>query len=514
MARLTGSDDLYRLIYSLTTEEKGYFKKFALRHTSHGNAYLQLFDVICSQAHTDEKILKRGFSNYPKLKMYLKEILVECLLVYHRKSHPHIALLGQLQKIHLMIIKGLYDEAFKMLGKAIDDCVQMELFTIARYLLHMDMELKALTYNNASDLKKLKESYSSSAHLNAGEELNLTQLELLGITWLGRARDLSAGREPEHLLNQGVYDGPETSSVRAQIKKLSVEFYLDFVKGDLHGRYQITKKQVTLVQNFRGKHDTSYNVIPVISNHIVNCLALGKYTEAEQLCTKMISAEAKVRLHYDLAFTWGNLYKWTAYFSTGKFEKGLNEIETTRHEMLKLYDSVSDNLRLRGARVYDKIKIMYLFANQKFGECWLFIHDSMSTLKHDTDATADILMVQMMVQLELGNFEFLKGMAQKAEKKLSAQRTCFKDYEPLIRFFKLVTAGNSNKLALQVLQEMKTHHTAQSLKVFGLLGYGCWLESKCSTKTLQELMKREASKKTQTDNKEKLQIVLINEEIF
>lgn len=44
--RTTGSDDLYRLIHSLTTEEKGYFKKFAKRHTSGGNKYLQLFDDI------------------------------------------------------------------------------------------------------------------------------------------------------------------------------------------------------------------------------------------------------------------------------------------------------------------------------------------------------------------------------------------------------------------------------------------------------------------------------------
>jgi hypothetical protein len=320
MARLTGSDDLYRLIHSLTTEEKGYFKKFALRHTSRGNLYLQLFDAISNQDQNNEQLLKKRFSNYVKVKMYLKEVLVECLLIYHRNSHPHIALLGQLQKIHLMIIKGLYEAAFTMLGKAIDECRQMELFAITRYLLHLDLELKTLTFNDTNNLKKMEESYNVATAVNTANEHNLTQLELLGLTWLTRIKNPQAESDIA-LFRQEALDGSElaANSNRAHIKKLSILFYQGFMQNDLGRKYQITKKQVALVQNFKDKHDASFNIIPILSNHILNCIALKKYVEAELLSNKMIAAEAKVKLYYDLAFTWGNLYKWTSYFHTGRF---------------------------------------------------------------------------------------------------------------------------------------------------------------------------------------------------
>ncbi len=58
--RTTGSDDLYRLIHSLTTEEKGYFKKLALRHSPKGSKHLKLFDAIAAQKTFEEASLKKS----------------------------------------------------------------------------------------------------------------------------------------------------------------------------------------------------------------------------------------------------------------------------------------------------------------------------------------------------------------------------------------------------------------------------------------------------------------------
>jgi len=80
MARLQGSDVLFRLIHSLTTEEKGYFKKFAKRHTPKQNIYLKIFDTICKQQSFEEESLKRTFKNYAVAKVYLKELLTDSCL--------------------------------------------------------------------------------------------------------------------------------------------------------------------------------------------------------------------------------------------------------------------------------------------------------------------------------------------------------------------------------------------------------------------------------------------------
>jgi hypothetical protein len=53
------SDQLFRLIKSLTTAEKRYFKIFASRHSIGGkNEYVNLFDAIDKQSKYDEACTK------------------------------------------------------------------------------------------------------------------------------------------------------------------------------------------------------------------------------------------------------------------------------------------------------------------------------------------------------------------------------------------------------------------------------------------------------------------------
>lgn len=105
MARTKGSDELYKLIHSLTTEEKGYFKKFAQRHTASGNQYLQLFDIISKQQTFEETELKKNYKSYARMKVYLKDLITDAMLMHYRNNHPHIHLLNQIQKIHLLLVQ-------------------------------------------------------------------------------------------------------------------------------------------------------------------------------------------------------------------------------------------------------------------------------------------------------------------------------------------------------------------------------------------------------------------------
>ena len=60
-------DDLFILIKSLTKSEKGYIKKFALRHRNKsGNNYIMLLDEIEKQTKKnkyDELFLKQKFTD-------------------------------------------------------------------------------------------------------------------------------------------------------------------------------------------------------------------------------------------------------------------------------------------------------------------------------------------------------------------------------------------------------------------------------------------------------------------
>src|SRR5687767_1448334 len=114
MARTTGSDELYRLIHALTTEEKGYFKKFAKRHTSKGNKYLQLFDAINKQKEFEEKSLKKKFKDLAVMKVYLFDMILRSLLINLKNVSAETMLLQKLIYCEILQSKGLQKKAIEL----------------------------------------------------------------------------------------------------------------------------------------------------------------------------------------------------------------------------------------------------------------------------------------------------------------------------------------------------------------------------------------------------------------
>ena len=141
MSRNTGSRELFDLIHSLTPEEKGYYRKFAKRHITDGSNYLKLFDLISKQTEFVEDTLRDKFKNYSVMKVYLKEFVTDSLLLYHKKRHSHINLFSQVQKIHILLLKGQYTEAIRILKKTMEQSRKMEVFTVERYLLRVLAEI-------------------------------------------------------------------------------------------------------------------------------------------------------------------------------------------------------------------------------------------------------------------------------------------------------------------------------------------------------------------------------------
>ena len=160
---------LYRLIHSLTTEEKGYFKKFVTRHTAAGNNYSTLFDAVNKQEKFEEAELKKKFKNYSVTKVYLKEMITDSLLLYYRKNHDHINLFSQIEKIHVLLIKGLQSEAIKLLKKALAQSKKMELFTVERYLLRMEYDTSQVKFKSSEErvayLKKFEPLFNENKQI-------------------------------------------------------------------------------------------------------------------------------------------------------------------------------------------------------------------------------------------------------------------------------------------------------------------------------------------------------------
>jgi hypothetical protein len=493
MPNLKGSDELFRLIHSLSAEEKGYFKKFTMRHTSHGNNYLLLFDAISRQKSFDERVLKERFNNYTVMKVYLKDMITDCLLLYYRNTHAHIHLLNQLQKIHLLIIKGFNEEAIKLLEKLLVQTKKMEIFSIERYLLRMYMELCVYANNKIESIAAFLEDYTRQIERNKTDEADLTEFEMMSLDWfikfkksdwLDGADDLDEVKKTIGLR--------KPRSKRAEMRKLITLNWIGLMQNDIEGVYKISHERFVLANNFKQNNDPALNTVPVLHNHIINCMRLKKFKEAEALCKQMIEAESKEKLYYDLAFVLGNIYKITSCYETAQFKKGLSIILSVEVKMDALQKSKKDETWNSLFRGYKICKLIFLFVNKKFQECWHEMQESYRAISQDVLMLPNMLLLDIMIQIEFGNFELANEMAKKAEKKIQQKNLNSPVLVILFQYFKKVKAENLRKLSFETSKILKKHFDEKKLppfKLFGVIDYTHWLATKSSDTSLESMVK-------------------------
>ncbi len=128
------SDDLFRLIKTLSRTEKGYFKKYAQLHSSSKEVeYLLLFDEIDKQTdeYDEEKIVKKlrklsVLKNLSVTKSYLFDLILKSQRAYHEQTMLPLKSDSQINNIEILAEKGLFDLAEKLVEKQIAFSVEYD----------------------------------------------------------------------------------------------------------------------------------------------------------------------------------------------------------------------------------------------------------------------------------------------------------------------------------------------------------------------------------------------------
>lgn len=116
------SDDLFRLIKSLTKSEK---RAFRLSASSNKNAtkYIAIFDAIDAQTVYDEAALKHKFRNekwvnrFNAAKDYVYNLLLDNLAIHSQKNKTSYQLHDLIMHIRVLQSKGFYNRSLKLLEK-------------------------------------------------------------------------------------------------------------------------------------------------------------------------------------------------------------------------------------------------------------------------------------------------------------------------------------------------------------------------------------------------------------
>lgn len=178
MARTSGSDDLYKLIHSLTPEEKGYFKKFAGRHSSKGSTYEKIFDDIAEQARFEEASLKKKYKNYAVQKVQLFDAIMESLMVYQKDSEQNNLYYSAIY-FQILFRKNLMNKAEQVAKKAQDIAAAQEKFAMQIQFLEFKLNMGKRIwgkdewkenylslYNEIQDVRKKESNREKYMHIH------------------------------------------------------------------------------------------------------------------------------------------------------------------------------------------------------------------------------------------------------------------------------------------------------------------------------------------------------------
>lgn len=157
------SNELFRLIATMTKQEKRYFKLYASFYSKEqGSGGARLFDLIDKEKPADTEALMalvqdEPFSTYlPWIKNQLTHLILSSLVAYHTESKPDFELRQLLSHADILFDRGLYSHCKKVLARAEKKATKMErhlvlleIFARQRYLLlknvseSLDTEIEA-----------------------------------------------------------------------------------------------------------------------------------------------------------------------------------------------------------------------------------------------------------------------------------------------------------------------------------------------------------------------------------
>jgi hypothetical protein len=341
------SDKLHKLVRSLSSAERRYFKIFIRGKTERSSKYLLLFDLLCDMPQYDSARVRRAVygdnplesQKYPELKSYLYDLILKALQAFDEQHSLEGRFANWMRSVASLFKRGHYNDCESILTKAQKTAVQYELFSrqldIFRWYRH-------LAYTRM-DVQYLHERLDQ---LDRDEEAVLEQLNNLVayrrvffrmyalIKKDAFQRDPNRRETLRAMLPEALFDSPERArSVRGSIMYYRTINLYHYAAQDIENFYLTGQKLLQSIENhafFREENQSEY--IASLSNYILACGLKEHYDEVRVALAKLRALDPRTeddrrkihRQYYSSTFLLCQF--------TGEFEEAEHELAHCKEE--------------------------------------------------------------------------------------------------------------------------------------------------------------------------------------
>lgn len=499
--QMKSSDQLFQLIKSLSKGEKRNVKLFA-RLQEGDKKYLQLFDVIDRQTEYDEDAVMREFEGERFLKQfsvaknYLYNFILKTLDVYTRDSQSES--FTELHQIQILIQKGLYEQAHKIVRKARFAAESRERFQELLHLLNFERDIM-------KRMNKVREFEAFIGEIGEKEKEVADKIQnLMAFTHLQDQiqlimRKSGAARTEADLVkiktfgeNPLLLDSSMAKSQRALIRhyNLSAEYF--WFVGNISRALEMTEKAIAayeknaaILEEENGKYITRLANLGVLQNRAGQ---LDKMTETLEKLKHVKTYNRNEVLH---VFERYYMFKLMYLIEHGADPMIASSLAEEMEEKLERYHG-----QMSHATEFELLFLLSSFwvnASQPSRALTLInkvLNEPKSEVRVDIQCMVRIL--NLIIHFELGNRDMLESLTQAAYRFIYKRNRLFEYEKTALKFFSQVSKQNEEDFPLEALQDLKQNleaiRTSQNEKrVMLFFDIESWVEAKLSGLKMHEV---------------------------
>ena len=509
------SDDLFQLIKSMSRSEKGYFKKYASKHTIGGkNSYVKLFDAIDAQAVYDEDALKRKFKNdrfvssLYSTKNYLFNLTLKSLSAYHSEKYAVSKLNNMLTELNVLFEKGLYKQFRTLLNKAIEIAKKNDKMYYLAILYNKELTYVATDYyasDNHLEFSNIKNrTLDTLERLKVDEEYHIIYNELfLFSKQTGSVRNIKDLEKLNAILDNPIMkDEKYAVNFDAKFKYYSIWGHYYRILNDTENWYRYRKALLELMESdekYIRENPRSY--VLALNNYLNVCIAYNRAVEFAQNLQKLKKYSEQfenkkefIDLHTRIFLLVSDL-ELSFAIKTGRADKLSEIVEQIEHGFARYEKLILEN---RKTSLYNRIAYA-CFLTGEYEKSIFYTNRIMNAANPRLDPEQYILarIRSLIVHFEAGNYELLEYSIKSTMRFLKKTDRVFKFEKLILNFLAKAVMYENDSERIELYEKLKVDINKISndqfeKNVLEQFDFISWINSKLLDTEMLKVLKKKA----------------------
>ncbi|MCC6866403.1 MAG: hypothetical protein IT280_09635 [Ignavibacteria bacterium] len=510
---MKASDDLFQLIKSMSKSEKGYFKKFAAKHTiGKKNIYVKLFDAIDSFTEYNEAAIKAKFKGEKFInklystKNYLFNLLLKSLSSYHSDKFSVSKLHMMMIELNVLFEKGLYKQFKSLLKKSISIAKDNDKPFFLAHLYNKALTALVTDYyenSNVFDYKSLKETALLNLEtISINEQYHVIYNDMFMFSketgTLRNENDLN--RLNEIINNPLMQNSSLAKTFDAKFRYYTILGYYYRLTGDnknwLKQRYELVKLMES-EKKFIKENPRSY--VMALNNYLDACIHSGNMDEFLILIEKLKKFTAQfenkkeyIDLHirsFQMISDLEMIYA-IKISDEGKIREIIENIE---NGFKKYKEKIPENRKLT---IYNRIAFA-CFIIKDYDRSIFYLNKILNVKNKNIEPKQQIFarIRSLIVNFEAGNYELLEYNLRTTKRYLEKHKRIYKFEKLILDFISKALNYSMDSERIMLYEKLKNDINKISTDKFEQnflkeFDFSAWLESKIQKTDILNILRQ------------------------